>query len=51
MALYLQLLSRTQNIKIPSYAIASLAQLGFFTQARLLQQSSLVDRTRFLPKF
>jgi hypothetical protein len=51
MALYSQLLSKTQKIKIQSYAIASLSQLGFFTQAHLLQQSSLVDRTQFLPNF
>jgi len=51
MALYSQLLTKTQNIQIQSYAIASLSQLGFFTQAHLLQQSSLVDRTRFLHSF
>jgi hypothetical protein len=51
MALYSQLLSRTQKIKIQSYAIASLSQLGFFTQPRLLGKSILVDRTWFLPKF
>ncbi|MEG4506793.1 hypothetical protein QUA81_23735 [Microcoleus sp. F6_B4] len=41
-------MSRVQNIKIRSYAIALLSQLGFFTQARLLQQSILLERARFL---
>ncbi|MEG4940118.1 hypothetical protein [Microcoleus sp. F4-D5] len=40
-----------ENIKIRSYAIALVSQLGFFTQAPLLPQSILVDRTWFLAKF
>lgn len=52
MALYSQLLSRAQNIKIRSYPIARPeATPVFFTLARLLQQSILVDRTRLLPNF
>ncbi|MEG4900613.1 MULTISPECIES: hypothetical protein [unclassified Microcoleus] len=50
-ALYSPLVSQEENIKIRSYAIAPVSQLGFFTQAPLLQQSILVERTWFLPKF
>jgi|GEM_PF-2616659 len=51
MELYSEVMSRVQNIKIRTYTIAMLSQLGFFTQARLLQQSILLDRTRFLLNF
>jgi len=44
-------MTRVQNITIRSYAIALLSQLGFFTQDRLLEQSILLERTWFLPKF
>ncbi|MEG4520123.1 MULTISPECIES: hypothetical protein [unclassified Microcoleus] len=44
-------MSRFQNIKIRTYTIALLSQLGFFTQAGLLQQSILLEGTRFLLNF
>ncbi|MEG4180179.1 hypothetical protein QUA32_00155 [Microcoleus sp. Pol14D6] len=51
MELYSEVMSRVQNIKIWSYTIALLSQLGFFTQARLLQENILLERNQFLLNF